>query len=61
MIRLTATKDQQLDKSEASADPQLIERFAFADTNSDGYISKSEYMASKALEDGRNPEPSYDH
>jgi hypothetical protein len=37
--------DQQISKTEASADKTLSDSFASMDTNGDGYLSKSEFMA----------------
>ena len=42
---LDKNADQQISKTEAAADKMLSEAFAAHDTNGDGYLSKSEYMA----------------
>lgn len=42
---LDKNADSQLSKTEAAADEELATSFAKADTNGDGYLSKSEFMA----------------
>jgi hypothetical protein len=42
---LDKNADSQISKTEAAADKMLSDSFAAADTNGDGYLSKSEYMA----------------
>ncbi len=37
--------DQRISKSEAAGDKMLTEHFSMIDTDGDGYISESEYMA----------------
>lgn len=55
---LDRNKDQQISKTEASADRALAARFASVDANADGYISKSEYAASAApTKEPRSPPP----
>jgi hypothetical protein len=41
---LDKNADQQVSKSEASADKVISDSFATADTNGDGYLSKTEFM-----------------
>lgn len=42
---LDKNADQQISKTEAAADKHVSDWFAAADTNGDGYLSKSEFMA----------------
>jgi EF hand len=42
---LDKNADSQISKTEAAGDKWLSDSFAAADTNGDGYLSKSEYMA----------------
>jgi EF hand len=42
---LDKNADSQISKTEAAGDKMLSDSFAAADTNGDGYLSKSEYMA----------------
>lgn len=42
---LDKNADQQISKTEAAADKKLTDSFAAADSNGDGYLSKSEYLA----------------
>lgn len=42
---LDKNADSQLSKTEAGSDKMLSDSFASIDTNGDGYISKSEYVA----------------
>ena len=42
---LDKNADQQISKTEAAGDKWLADSFAAADTNGDGYLSKSEYTA----------------
>jgi hypothetical protein len=37
--------DQQISRTEAAADKSLADNFASLDSNGDGYVSESEYMA----------------
>ena len=41
---LDRNSDQKLSKTEAAADDTLTSQFAMLDTNSDGYIARSEYL-----------------
>jgi EF hand len=41
---LDKNADQQISKTEAAAEKNVSDAFAMADTNGDGYLSKSEYM-----------------
>lgn len=43
---LDANKDGRISMPEASADPSLVESFAKADKNGDGYLDSSEYVSS---------------
>lgn len=42
---LDKNADQQLSKIEAAVDIKLSDTFAAADANSDGYLSRAEYLA----------------
>jgi EF hand len=42
---LDKNADQQISKTEASADKTLSSSFVALDTNGDGYVSKSEFAA----------------
>lgn len=42
---LDKNADQQISRSEASADKAVADAFASLDTNGNGYLSKSEFMA----------------
>ncbi len=43
---LDSNKDGRISMPEASADPSLVESFAKADKDGDGYLDSSEYMSS---------------
>ena len=40
---LDANKDGRISMPEAAADPKLVENFASADRNGDGYLDNAEY------------------
>ena len=40
---LDSNKDSRISMPEASADPKLVENFAAADKNGDGYLDATEY------------------
>jgi Ca2+-binding EF-hand superfamily protein len=42
---LDKNRDQQISRTEASADKRLSNTFATTDTDGDGYVSKAEFMA----------------
>jgi hypothetical protein len=43
--RVRVVGDDALNKTEASADAALATRFSSVDVNTDGYVSKAEYIA----------------
>ena len=53
---LDKNADQQISKTEASADKALAGAFVALDTNGDGYVSKTEFAA-RAKSDTKSTEP----
>jgi Ca2+-binding EF-hand superfamily protein len=45
---LDKNADNQISKTEAGVDRKLSDVFAYVDTNGDGFISRSEYLAQTA-------------
>lgn len=46
---LDKNADNQISKTEAGVDRKLSDVFAYVDTNGDGFISRSEYLAHTAV------------
>ena len=45
---LDKNADRQISRTEAAAQKKLSERFAFIDTDGDGYVNEAEYIAAEA-------------
>lgn len=48
---LDKNADQQVSKTEAAADKHVSEWFSKADTNGDGYLSKSEFLSKEKMKE----------